>query len=244
MKRAALSARGERLRSEDGAPKRAVVLLSGGLDSATALYWARSRGWRTTALCVRYGQRHDREFDGARRIAREAGADFVPIRLTLPWLKESSLVDAGRPLPDVPARSIGKRGIPTTYVPGRNTVFLALAVSLADATGAGAVVIGSNCQDYSGYPDCRPRFNRAFQEAAKLGTRRGVDGKPIGILAPLMKLDKAGIVRLAYKLGVPLGWTWSCYRGGRRPCGRCDSCKLRAQGFAQAGVDDPALKRS
>jgi len=222
--------------------KHAVVLLSGGLDSATALYWARRRGWRVTALTVHYGQRHDRELAAARALARAAGSAWVAVRLALPWLKASSLVGRGRSLPDVPVGRIGRGAIPTTYVPGRNTVFLALAVSLADAAGADAVVIGSNCQDFSGYPDCRPAFNRAFREVARLGTRRGAQGGGIAVLAPLERLDKAAIVRLARRLGTPLEMTWSCYRGGRSPCGRCDSCKLRARGFVAAGMRDPALR--
>ena len=221
--------------------KRAVVLLSGGLDSATALYWARSQGWRLTALGVRYGQRHGREVAAARRVARAAGADWVEVSLRLPWLKASSLVDRGQALPELPAERIGQGPIPSTYVPGRNTVFLSLAVSLADAAGAAAVIIGSNSMDFSGYPDCRPAFNRAFEKAARLGTRRGAEGRGIEVLAPLQRLDKEGIVRLARRLAVPLELTWSCYRGGRRPCGRCDSCQLRARGFAAAGWADPAL---
>lgn len=220
--------------------KRAVVLLSGGLDSATALYWARRKGFKATALTVHYGQRHIRELAAARALARSVGADWVPVRLSLPWLKASSLVDRKKRLPDLPAGRIGQGPIPSTYVPGRNTVFLSLAASLADAAGAEAVVIGSNAQDFSGYPDCRPEFNAAFQKAARLGTRRGAEGKKLALLAPLQHLDKAGIVRLARRLKVPLELTWSCYQGGRRPCGRCDSCKLRARGFAAAGVQDPA----
>lgn len=221
--------------------KRAVILLSGGLDSSTALYWARARGFQAAALTVHYGQRHARELSAARALARRAGADWVPVRLELPWLKTSSLVDRRKRLPELPAERIGKGPIPTTYVPGRNTVFLALATSLADAVGAEAVVIGSNAQDFSGYPDCRPEFNRAFEKTARLGTRRGAEGKRLSLLAPLQRLDKAGIVRLANRLKVPLELTWSCYQGGRRPCGRCDSCKLRARGFSAAGVADPAL---
>ena len=224
--------------------KRAVVLLSGGLDSTTALYWARGKGFAVVALSVHYGQRHARELAAARRVARVAGADWLPVRLSLPWLKASSLVDRKKRLPEVPADRIGKGPIPSTYVPGRNTVFLSLAVSLADAAGAEAVVIGSNAQDFSGYPDCRPEFNAAFERAARLGTRRGAEGKRFALLSPLQRLDKAGIVRLARRLEVPLELTWSCYRGGRRPCGRCDSCKLRARGFAAAGVADPVLGAS
>jgi len=223
--------------------KRVVVLLSGGLDSATALYWARARDYQLTALSVHYGQRHARELVAARALARRAGADWVSVRLSLPWFRASSLVDRKQRLPDLPAGRIGKGPIPSTYVPGRNMVFLSLAASLADATGAEAVAIGSNAQDFSGYPDCRPEFNAAFQKAARLGMRRVAEGQRFLLLAPLQRLDKAGIVRLARRLDVPLELTWSCYQGGRRPCGRCDSCKLRARGFAAAGVNDPALSR-
>jgi 7-cyano-7-deazaguanine synthase len=216
-------------------------LLSGGLDSATALFWAKARGYRLSALTAFYGQRHAREIAAARELARSAGADWTQLRLELPWLKASSLVNRRRPLPDLPCGRIGAGRIPTTYVPGRNTVFLSLAVSLADTVGAEALVIGSNHQDCSGYPDCRPDFNRAFEKTARLGTRRGAEGRRIAVLAPLQRLDKAGIVRLALRLRVPLAKTWSCYKGGSRPCGRCDSCKLRARGFAMAGFADPAL---
>ena len=216
---------------------RAVVLLSGGLDSTTALWWAKSRGHRVEALAVDYGQRHRRELSAARAVARRAGARLHQLRLSLPWLKQSSLVDRAKALPDVPLSRIGRGGIPSTYVPGRNTVFLSLAASLADAVGADSVVIGANALDYSGYPDCRPEYLSAFEKAARRGTRRG----SLRVLAPLLKLDKGGIVRQARRLKAPLGLTWSCYRGAARPCGRCDSCKLRAKGFAGAGVADPGL---
>ena len=218
-----------------------VVLLSGGLDSATALWWAKSKGRRLAALSVDYGQRHARELDSAARLAEAAGARHQVLHLDLPWLKASSLVDGGKALPDVPLSRIGRGGIPSTYVPGRNTILLSLAASYAEASGARSIVVGANVLDYSGYPDCRPEFNRAFERVARLGTRAGVEGRRLGIEAPLIRLDKAAIVRLALRLGVPLGLTWSCYRGGRRPCGRCDSCKLRAKGFAEAGRPDPAL---
>lgn len=219
----------------------AVVLLSGGLDSATALYWAKREGWRPLALSVEYGQRHERELAGARRLARSAGAPHREVRLKLPWLGASSLVNGRKALPDVPLSRIGRGAIPSTYVPGRNTVLLSLAVSLADAQGAEAIVIGANVLDHSGYPDCRGPYLRAMERAAVLGTKRGAEGGKLKILAPLIRLDKAGIVRLARRLGVPLELTWSCYRGGRLPCGRCDSCKLRAKGFREAGAADPAL---
>lgn len=223
--------------------RKAVVLLSGGLDSSTALHWALRRGFEPVALAVRYGQRHGRELASARRVAEAAGVPLHELRLDLPWLKTSSLVDRAKRLPDLPLARIGSGPIPSTYVPGRNTVFVSLAVSLADAVGAEAVVIGANALDFSGYPDCRPAFFTAFQRVARLGTRRGAEGGTIRILAPLARLDKAGIVKLARRLDVPLGLTWSCYAGGSRPCGRCDSCKLRAKGFKQAGAPDPGLAR-
>jgi len=214
--------------------------LSGGLDSTTALYWALRRGYRCTALSVLYGQRHSRELLSARRVAGTARVPLRIVHLRLPWLRASALVNGDAPLPDVPVSLIGRGPIPSTYVPGRNTLLLSLAVSLAEAEGAEAVVVGANALDYSGYPDCRPEYYRAFRQVAKLGTKRGVEGKSIAILAPLVRLDKAGIVRLAQRLRAPLHLTWSCYAGGRRPCGRCDSCKLRAKGFEEAGLADPA----
>ena len=219
----------------------AVVLLSGGLDSATCLWWAKRKGWRLTALSVRYGQRHARELRSARALARAAGAGLHEVALRLPWLKTSALVDCSKALPEVPLSRIGRGGIPSTYVPGRNTLFVALGLSLADALGAQAVVVGANALDYSGYPDCRPAFYAAFGRVARLGTKRGARGRRLAVLAPLVRLDKAAIVRLARRLGAPLKLSWSCYAGGRRPCGRCDSCKLRAKGFAEAGWPDPAL---
>ena len=222
------------------APHSAIVLLSGGLDSSTALYWASRHGWRVTALTVGYGQRHLRELSAARAVARALSAPMQEVSLSLPWLKSSSLVDRGKPLPDVPLAGIGAGGIPSTYVPGRNAIFLSLAVSLADAEGAQAVVIGANSLDYSGYPDCRPDFISAFGKVAKLGTRSGAEGAGIRVLAPLARLDKKGIVEMAVRLKVPLELTWSCYRGEAKPCASCDSCKLRSAGFRQAGVADPA----
>lgn len=222
--------------------ERAMILLSGGLDSATCLYWAKAKGWRLTALNVHYGQRHAREMRSASALARAAGAKLVRVRLKLPWLKASSLVDLGKKLPNVPISKIGLGSIPSTYVPGRNTILLALAVSLAETERATRVIIGSNSLDYSGYPDCRPKFIRAFERTAGLGTKAGVEGRVVSIMAPLIRMDKAAIVRLANRLGVPLQYTWSCYQGGSRPCGTCDSCKLRAKGFAEAGILDPTTQ--
>lgn len=221
--------------------KKAVVLLSGGLDSTTALYWAKSKGYEPVALAVRYGQRHVRELRAARAVARKAGAPLHEVSFTLPWLGGSSLTNKKLKLPEIALAKIGLGAIPSTYVPGRNTIFLALAASLADAIGAEAIVIGANALDYSGYPDCRPPFLDAFSKTARLGTKRGAEGKPLKVLAPLLRLDKRGIVRLAAKVKAPLSLTWSCYAGTSRPCGRCDSCQLRAKGFREAGAEDPAL---
>lgn len=217
-----------------------MVLLSGGLDSSTCLYWALTRGYACEAVSVLYGQRHRRELDSARAVARAAGVPWRAVEIVLPWLKVSSLVSTSARLPDVPLSRIGTGGIPSTYVPARNTVLLSIAASLADASGAAAIVTGANALDYSGYPDCRPRFHRAFERVLAVGTRAGSEGRRIRVLAPLIRLDKRGIVRLASRLGVPVELTWSCYKGGRRPCGRCDSCKLRERGFAAAGLEDLA----
>ena len=225
--------------------KKAVVLFSGGLDSTTALCWALSKGYDCLAVSFDYGQRHSRENAAARAIARRLGVKLYEIKLAFPWFQTCSLVNAGMKLPDVGLSKIGKKGgIPSTYVPGRNLVFSSVGFSLADAVGAAAIVLGPNVVDYSGYPDCRPAFYRALEKAAAHGTRSGAGGKKIKILTPLIRLSKAGIARLAVKLGAPLELTWSCYSGGKEPCGRCDSCKLRAKGFADAGFKDPALKEA
>lgn len=222
--------------------KKAVVLFSGGLDSTTALCWALAKGYKCLAVSFDYGQRHDRENASARAIARRLGVRLYNIKLDFPWFATCSLVNKAMKLPEVSASKIGRKGeIPSTYVPGRNLVFASVGFSLADAEGADAIVLGPNVVDYSGYPDCRPEFYRALQKAAAFGTRSGAGGRPIKILTPLIKLSKAGIARLGVRLGAPLELTWSCYGGGKRPCGRCDSCKLRARGFAQAGLADPAL---
>jgi len=207
------------------------------MDSATALYWAKARGYAPVGLCVRYGQRHARELIAARAVAKAAKVPLHEVQLSLPWLKISSLLNKSLKLPNLPLSKIGRGGIPSTYVPGRNTIFLALGVSLADALNACAVVLGANALDYSGYPDCRPAYLNAFSKVARLGTKTG----GIKVLAPLTRLDKRGIVALARRLRVPLALTWSCYAGASKPCGRCDSCKLRAKGFALARLEDPAL---
>ena len=220
--------------------KKAIVLFSGGLDSTTCLYWALDQGYECEALTVSYGQRHDREVLAAQTIARRLGVKHHMITLNLPWLSCCSLVDKKQTLPDVALEDIPKEGIPSTYVPGRNLMFLSIAGSMLDAIGADAIIAGPNAIDFSGYPDCTPAFFKAAAEALNRGTKRGVT-EGIEVLAPLMRLSKTDIVRLAAKLKVPFELTWSCYAGGKKPCGHCDSCKLRAKGFAEAGVHDTSL---
>ena len=222
--------------------KKAVVLFSGGLDSTAALCWALDRGYACEAVSFDYGQRHKKENLCARRIAAALGVKLYEIKLCFPWLGVSSLVDSKKRLPDFRLSKIGAgEKIPSTYVPGRNLVFASIGVSLADSAGAGAVVMGPNVIDYSGYPDCRPEFYRALEKAVAAGTRRGASGKKIKLLTPLLRLSKKEIIELAVRLAAPLRHTWSCYAGGAYPCGRCDSCKLRAKGFKDAGIPDPAI---
>jgi 7-cyano-7-deazaguanine synthase len=222
--------------------RKAVVLLSGGLDSATVLYWAKSRNYEPHALLFDYGQRHRRELNAARALCRRAGAPHELISFPLPH-QGSSLLDKSEKLPRArSSTSIGKT-IPSTYVPARNTIFLAFGLSYAEAIGARSVMIGANALDYSGYPDCRPDYITAMVKVFKLGTKTGREGHPIKIDSPLLRLTKSQIIKLGMQLGVPYELTWSCYRGGARPCGKCDSCLLRAKGFAEAGSTDPALLR-
>jgi 7-cyano-7-deazaguanine synthase len=212
--------------------RQAVILLSGGLDSAVTLYLAKKKGYRCFCLIFDYGQRHRREILAAKKIARQAACSFKVLRIGLPW-GGSSLLDRRLKL----SRSTG--GIPNTYVPARNIIFLSFALSYAEAIGAQALFIGAHTGDYSGYPDCRREFYRAFIKAARAGTKAGAAGQGIKIVTPIINKNKAGIIRLGAKLGVPFGFTWSCYRGGRVPCGCCDSCYYRAKGFREAGIKDP-----
>jgi len=223
--------------------RRAVVLLSGGLDSSTCLAVARSDGFDVHALSVDYGQRHRGELQRARRIARALGAaDHRVVKVDLSAFGGSALTDARIAVPKRrSARSMG-RDIPVTYVPARNTVLLALALAHAETVGAEDVYVGVNAVDYSGYPDCRPAFLRAFERLARVATKAGVEGRPLRIRAPLLRLSKAGIVRLGTRLGVPYPLTLSCYDPvGGRACGGCDACRLRRKGFAEAGVPDPTV---
>ena len=221
--------------------KKAVVLFSSGLDSTTCLYWAIANGYTCETLSISYGQRHEKEIQTARKIGQKLGIKQHFITLDLPWLSSvCSLVDSHKQLPDIPVEKIPKEGIPSTYVPGRNLLFLSLAASLADSIGADCIIAGPNAVDFSGYPDCSPDFYRAAAQAINFGTKLGVT-EGIEVLAPLMYLSKAEIVKLAASLKVPFEWTWSCYAGGEKPCGHCDSCKLRAKGFEEAGVHDTSL---
>jgi 7-cyano-7-deazaguanine synthase len=220
---------------------KAVVLLSGGLDSYTAAAAVQRDGCELFALTVRYGQVHACEIEAARRVAGALGvARHVELDVDLASFGGSSLVGDGAIPTD---RPLDAAAIPSTYVPARNTVFLSLALAWAEVTGAEAIVIGVNALDYSGYPDCRPEYLEAFERMAALATKAGVEGRPLRILAPLLRLSKAAIIRLGVELGVDYALTHSCYAPDPdgRPCGRCDSCRLRARGFAEAGLPDPAL---
>jgi 7-cyano-7-deazaguanine synthase len=219
----------------------AVVLLSGGLDSYTAAAMARAEGFDLYALSIVYGQRHAVELEAARRVAASLGVvKHVELTLDLSAFGGSSLVGDG----DVPKdRPLEGEGIPSTYVPARNTVFLSLALAWAESLGARDIVIGVNALDYSGYPDCRPDFIRAFEHMASVATRAGAEGARFRIRTPLIEWSKAQIIRRGLELGLDYGLTHSCYDpdAAGRPCGRCDSCLLRARGFAEAGVPDPVV---
>lgn len=221
--------------------KRSVVLLSGGLDSTTAAAWAKAAGFEVAALSVDYGQRHRLELDAARQVAERLGiVDHRTVAVDLRAIGGSALT--GEVAVPRNREAIGA-GVPVTYVPARNTVFLALLTGFAEVIGAADLVIGANVQDYSGYPDCRPEFLRAFETVARLGTRAGVEGARFSVHAPLLHLSKAGIVRLGVSLGVEYALTLSCYDPPATlvHCGRCDACRLRRAGFDEAGVPDPTV---
>ena len=217
--------------------KKAVVLVSGGLDSATTLALAQEQGYACYAISFDYGQRHRCELEAASKVAQTAGVvEHKVISLNLDNIGGSALTDTAIAVPDQPTE-----GIPVTYVPARNTVFLSLALAWAEVLAADAIFIGVNAVDYSGYPDCRPEFIAAFANMAKLATKAGVEGHPIGVETPLIHLSKAEIIQQGLRLGVDYANTISCYDPDEagRACGRCDSCRLRAAGFKEAGVADP-----
>lgn len=217
--------------------KKAVVLLSGGLDSATVLAMAKDQGYACYALSLDYGQRHCTELNAARKVAKALGAvDHKTVPLALDAFGGSALTDQDIAVPEIP-----EDGIPITYVPARNTVFLSLALGWAEVLGAQDLFLGVNAVDYSGYPDCRPEFISAFEKLANLATKSGVEGIPFHIHAPLIQLTKAEIIQAGIQLGVDYATTVSCYQADDQgqACGLCDSCRLRAQGFKDAGLPDP-----
>jgi 7-cyano-7-deazaguanine synthase len=215
-----------------------VALLSGGLDSATACALAREAGHRVIGLSFDYGQRHRRELEAATRLARSLGlAEHHTVAVNLAAWGGSSLTD---PTLELPTDGVESGVIPSTYVPGRNTVFIAIGLSLAEARGAQQLVLGVNAVDYSGYPDCRPDYLQAFQSLADLASKAGRQGQGTRLWAPLLHWSKTEIVRQALRLGVPIADTWSCYSGGNQPCGRCDSCRIRDAALVEAGRPDLA----
>ncbi len=228
------------------AAPRAVVLLSGGMDSATAAAVALDRGFEIYALSFRYGQRHAAELGAARRIAERLGARrHVVLEIDLRAFGGSALTGDLEVPKDTPLERIGS-GIPATYVPARNTIFLSFALGWAETLEAADIFLGANALDYSGYPDCRPEYIEAFERMANLATRAGVEGRRLRIHTPLIRLSKAEIVRLGSRLGVDYGLTWSCYDPTPEgaPCGRCEACILRSKGFREAGLEDPARCRT
>ena len=217
--------------------KPAVVLLSGGLDSATVLAMAVAAGWRCHALSIDYGQRHRVELQAAAQVARALGAvEHRVVPLDLGIFGGSALTDPAIAVPSEPSQ-----GIPVTYVPARNTIFLALALAYAEVTRSEAIFTGANAVDYSGYPDCRPEYLQAFERMANLATKRAADGFPVSIEAPIVNMTKADIVRRGRALGVDFSMTVSCYNADAegRACGRCDACRFRREGFEGAGIADP-----
>ena len=222
----------------------AVVLLSGGLDSYTAAAVAARDGFSISALSINYGQRHARELEASKAVAAALGAiRHLELSLDLTKIGGSALTSSAI---DVPKdHAMDPAVIPSTYVPARNTIFLSLALGWAEVLGSSDIFIGVNALDYSGYPDCRPEFIHAFEQMARLATKAGVEGRPLSIHTPLLQLSKAEIIRLGLSLGLDYGLTHSCYdpRGDGRPCGHCDSCRLRAAGFAEVGATDPLVGR-
>jgi len=221
-------------------PPRAVVLLSGGLDSSTVLAIALSKGREAYALTVDYGQRHRKEIDAAKRVVRHFRVkEHKVLKIDLTQIGGSALTDERVAVPERRTAEEMGHGIPATYVPARNTILLGLGLALSESIVADELYIAANAIDSSGYPDCRPEFYEAFREVARLGTKRGVEGRATQIHTPLIRMTKADIVRTGAKLGVPFELTWSCYHGRARACGVCDSCQLRLKGFREAGLEDP-----
>jgi len=216
--------------------KKGVILLSGGIDSAVTLYYAKSRGYRLKALIFDYNQRHKKEIECAKKIARLNKIDYHLIKCDLPWVKSSL---TGKRLKVPFQRNLKGKDIPLTYVSGRNIIFLSYAASLAENIKAKVIFIGAHIQDYSGYPDCRPNFLNSFQKALNLGLK----DKGLKIVAPLLNKKKKDIIRMGKRFEVPFEYTWSCYQGGKVPCLKCDSCRFRTAAFLKLGLRDPLLKK-
>ena len=216
---------------------KAVVLLSGGLDSTTTLAQAIADGHEVVALSFRYGQRHSKELDSAANVAKYYGVKHVIVDIDLSMFR-SALTNKDIEVPENRDESQMGSDIPVTYVPARNIIMLSVAAGLCESVGADRIYIGANVIDYSGYPDCRPEFFYAFEKMINVGTKAGVEGHPIRIETPILQCSKADIVKLGKKLEAPLHLTWSCYEGGEKACGKCDSCQLRLKGFEEAGYKD------
>jgi len=216
--------------------KKGVILLSGGIDSAVTLYFAKNKGYRLKALIFDYDQRHKKEIECAKKIALLNTIDYYLIKCDLSWVK-SSLTNRKLRVPS--QRNLKSKDIPLTYVSGRNIIFLSYAASLAESIKAKAIFIGAHIQDYSGYPDCRPNFLNSFQRALNLGLK----DRGLKIVAPLLNKKKRDIVRMGIRLGVPFEHTWSCYQRGKVPCLECDSCRFRTAAFLRLGLRDPLLKK-
>lgn len=214
--------------------KKAVVLLSGGLDSTTCMAVARKEGFQLYPVSFLYGQKHSRELECARKVAEYYQVPYHRV-FRIDYIEGNALTDSRVDVPDY----VGGREIPVTYVPARNILFLSYAAGYAESIDAQAIFIGVSAVDYSGYPDCRPEFIMAFQKVLEVGTKRGVEGSAVEIKTPLINLSKAETIKLAVQLGAPLHLTTSCYRGGEKACGVCDSCTLRLKGFKEAGIEDP-----
>jgi len=221
------------------AKKKAIVLLSGGLDSPTVAFMAREKGYDVSCLIFDYGQRHRREIESAKKIAEREGFPFEVLEFRMPW-GGSSLLDKQIKIPRKRDLKAIKNKIPSTYVPARNTIFIAFGVSYAEAIGAEAVFIGANAIDFSGYPDCRPEYFKAYKKLISRATKNG----KIKIEVPLLYKNKSEIIKIGRSIGVPHELTWSCYDGGEVPCLECDSCILRAKGFKEAGLKDPLVKQT
>jgi len=219
---------------------KSVVLVSGGLDSTTVLYYARSKGYKCYNIIFDYGQRHRKEIIAAEKISKLLKCPYYIIKINFPW-QGSVLLNKNKKLPVHKINEIGKN-IPTTYVPARNTIFISFAVSFAETINAKYIFIGANSIDYSGYPDCRQEYFMAFNKLISIGTKNGVEQKnKIEVIAPFVNMKKSEIIQLGLKLKVPFQLTWSCYEGKNKPCMKCDSCKLRNKAFKELGINDPLL---